>query len=228
MEKVVIGDCTLYLGDCLDLLKEMEPGSVDAIVTDPPYGIKFSRATWEDDVDKYEDFIKEFVSECQRIVVDGWCFVFQAMLNCSRYHEWFPEGWRIFAACKNFAQIRPGIWHSWDPVVFWRNGKSGPSNSHINRDYHIGTVVGVFGRDNVKHPCPRPLDTMKYIVQIAAPEGGVVVDPFLGSGTTALACLRTGRKFVGCEISPDYFNDACKRIRAEYERHPLFENAELR
>ena len=202
---------TIYHGDCRDVLPTL---TGDALVTDPPYGIGWSRATWDDDPAAYPALMKWLVSEGQRI--GGWCFVFQAMLNVSRFHEWFPEGWRIFAACKNFAQIRPtGVWHSWDPVVFWNSGSnSGPNSGTVNRDYHVGNVAGVFG-EHSDHPSPRPLDTMRHIVALAAAEGGTILDPFMGSGTTLRAAKDLGRKAIGIELEERYCEIAANRLRQE-------------
>lgn len=202
---------TLYHGDCREVLPTL---TGDAIVTDPPYGIGWSRATWEDGPEAYPALMGWLVAESQRI--GGWCFVFQAMLNCARWHEWWPPGWRIFAACKNFAQIRPtGVWHSWDPVIFWHSGpNSGPNSGHVNRDYHVGNVAGVF-REKAEHPTPRPLDTMQHIVQLAAASGQIILDPFAGSGTTLIAAKSVGRKAIGVEIEERYCEIAADRLRQE-------------
>ena len=147
---------TIYHGDCWNVLPEIACAS--ALVTDPPFGINWARSVWNDDSSAYPMLMKRLVSESQRIVTDGWCFVFQAMPNCGRFHEWFADGWRLFGASKNFAQVRPtGVWHSWDPVVFWKNGdgKSKPNcrpeSGVVNRDYHVGNVAGVFGNKS-GHP----------------------------------------------------------------------------
>jgi len=200
---------TIFHGDCREILPTLAGA---ALVTDPPYGIGWSRATWKDDPEAYPELMRWLVAEGKRI--GGWCFVFQAMPNISRFHEWFPEGWRIFAACKNFAQIRPtGVWHSWDPVVFWNSGpNSGPNSGHVNRDYHVGNVAGVFG-ERCGHPSPRPLDTMTHIVQLASPVGGTIIDPFAGSGTTLRAAKDTGRKAIGIEIEERYCEIAVNRLR---------------
>jgi site-specific DNA-methyltransferase (adenine-specific) len=203
------GGITIYHGDCREVLPSL---TGDALVTDPPYGIGWGRATWKDDPEAYPELIRWLVAEASR-AISGWCFVFQAMPNVGRFHEWFPEGWRIFAACKNFAQIRPtGVWHSWDPVVFWNNGpNSGPNSGHVNRDYHVGNVAGVIGA-KIGHPCPRPLDTMRHIVQLAAAVGGMVIDPFAGSGTTLRAAKDTGRRAIGIEIEEQYCEIAARRL----------------
>jgi site-specific DNA-methyltransferase (adenine-specific) len=199
----------IYHGDCRDVLPTL---SADALVTDPPYGINWSRATWADDAEAYPELMRWLVGEAGR-GISGWCFVFQAMPNVGRYHEWFPPGWRIFAACKNFAQIRPtGVWHSWDPVVFWNNApNSAPNSGHVNRDYHVGNVAGVFG-EKIGHPTPKPIDTMRHIVQLAAPPGGLILDPFMGSGTTLRAAKDVGRRAIGVEVEEKYCEIAAKRL----------------
>ncbi len=204
---------TIYHGDCKEVLPQIE--RVDAVVTDPPFGINWSQATWDDDRDDYPALMAWLVGECNRLVVDGWCFVFQSMPNVGHFHEWFPEGWRIYAACKNFAQIRPtGIWHSWDPVVFWSNGSKCRNKSAVNRDYFVGNVAGLF-LEKAEHPSPKPLDTMRHIVSIAVPDGGLVIDPFAGSGSTLVAAKYTGRRAIGIEMSERYCEIAASRLSQE-------------
>jgi DNA modification methylase len=202
---------TIYHGDCREILPTL---TGDALVTDPPYGIAWGRATWPDDPTAYPELMRWLVAEGQRL--GGWCFVFQAMKNVGHFHEWFPDGWRIFAACKNFAQVRPtGVWHSWDPVVFWNSGpNSGPNSGNVNRDYHVGNVAGVFG-ERMDHPSPRPLDTMRHLVQLAVPIGGVVIDPFVGSGTTLVAAKWADRRAIGIEIEERYCEIAARRCSQE-------------
>jgi len=202
----------IYHGDNQDVLPDLEG---DALVTDPPFGIAWARATWDDDTTAYGAKMQWLVTESQRAVRNGWCFVFQAMPNVARFHEWFPEGWRIYAACKNFAQVRPtGIWHSWDPVVFWANGEA-PRNKDgtegVNRDYFVGNVAGVFG-DRNDHPCPRPRDTMEHIVAIASLPGRTVLDPYAGSGTTLVAAKNIRRRAIGIEIEERYCEIAARRL----------------
>lgn len=220
------GCAALYHGDAQEVLAAMPDQAVSAGVTDPPFGINWSRATWADDAKDYPALMDWLVSEFRR-VVQGWCFVFQAMPNVSRFHEWFPDGWRLFAACKNFAQIRPtGVWYSWDPVVFWNQGpNSGPNSGHVSRDYFVGNVAGVFG-EQIGHPCPKPADTMEHIVQLAAARQASCLDPFLGSGTTGVACVRTGRSFIGVEIHRPYFDIAVRRIQEAIDSQALFRQAE--
>lgn len=206
------GQAIIYHGDCRDVLPAL---SGDALVTDPPYGIGWSRATWTDRPEDYPELMRWLVAEAKR-GVSGWCFIFQAQLNFGHFHEWFPEGWKVFAACKNFAQVRKtGLWNSWDPVVYWNNGpNSGPNSVTLNRDYHVGNVAGIF-REAAEHPSPRPLDTMRYLSAIAVPEGGIVLDPFMGSGTTLVASKALGRRAIGIEIEERYCEIAARRLSQE-------------
>lgn len=205
---------TLYHADARDVLGTL---SGDALITDPPFGIDWSRATWKDDAEAYPVLMAWLVLEAQRTVPDGWVFVFQSMTNVGRFHEWFPEGWRLFAACKNFVQMRPAeVQHGWDPVVFWRNGEKRSGHRKdagvVTRDYHVGNVAGMM-RSKAGHPSPRPLDTMAHLVLLATtPERPLVIDPFAGSGTTLVAAASTGRKAIGIEVNEAYCEVAAKRL----------------
>ncbi len=203
----------LYLGDCLEVMKTIAAGSIDAVITDPPYGINFKYQNYNDDSGQYEQMMQVFVAEASRIVGDGPVFVWQAMINADKWHHWFPPGFRIFAACKSFVQYRPtAVQYSWDPVIWWGKPKTKPSV--YSKDYHEQRKAP-FGknRERIEHPCPRPLEQVEYIVKLVTLEGGTVGDFFMGSGTTGVACVHTGRNFIGVEISENYFHVAEKRIK---------------
>ena len=214
-----IGDATLYLGDCLEILPTL--GQVDAVVTDPPYGIGFSKyESHPDRPDDYESLLLPAIKQCQNLC-QGPQMWWQAMLNCEKWHKWFPRGWRLFAACKGFYQIRPvQLQYGWDPVVCFGFGKSKHKTSL--RDWHVSQMPKFGGgRESISHPCPRPLPQLMFIV--AGLEGiESILDPFMGSGTTGVACANLGRKFIGIEIEEKYFDIACERIAAAYAQGRLF------
>ena len=206
-------------GDCLEVLAGLPEASVDAIVTDPPYGIGWMRGTWVDDPEGYGDMMREFVRLANRVVGGGPVFVWQAMPNAPRWHEWFPSEFRIFAACKGFVQYRPTpVQWSWDPVIFWGKCPCEPSFEH--RDWT--TANPNFGDGN-SHCCPRPTGHVSYILRLATLSGGIVLDPFAGSGTTGLVAIREGRRFLGIELSPEYADMARRRIGQS--QPPLFADA---
>lgn len=204
----------IYHGDCREILPELP--KVDLVLTDPPYGINYKNATWHDSPREYEYLISFAVKEFNRLC-GGWIFIFQAMPNCGKFSEWFPEGYRIFAALKNFTQVTPTrIRHAWDPVIFWCNVKKGkPGKGVVNRDYHIGNTAAVVSGPKCGHPCPRPLDTVEYIAGIASYPGETILDPFMGSGTTLRAAKDLGRKAIGIEIEEKYCEIAVKRLGQE-------------
>jgi len=212
------GDVQLYLGDCLQVMQELGADSVDAVITDPPYGIGFGyESSYIDTPKTYGNWIWE----CMRLA-ESKCspgspiFIWQAMLNIRYLHQWFPREWRLFAACKNFVQIRKiAMQYAFDPVVVWWTPGEVWSDASANRDWHIGNTANTLNRkagDALGHPCARPLNQIKHIVAQWARPGSVVLDCFMGSGTTGVACVKTGRKFIGIEIEPKYFDISVKRI----------------
>lgn len=222
-----IGDATLYLGDCLEVLPTI--GKVDAVVTDPPYGIGFKYASHDDTPENYGKWIWSVIEKAESLCSDGSpIFVFQAMLNCTNFHEWFPRKWRILAAAKNFVQMRKiAMQYSFDPVlVWWTDGESQWSQGNANRDFFIANTAPVVSDPSNlqrEHPCPRPLDQMEHIISQWVRPNSLCIDPFMGSGTTGVACANLGRKFIGIEIEKKYFDIACKRIEIAYQQPRLFD-----
>jgi len=218
-----IGDATLYLGDCREILPTLS--GVDAVVTDPPYGVGFKYESHIDSPEDYPAFIGPVITECSRLVGEGPCIFWQGMPNCDRWHSWFPPGFRIFAACKGFVQYRPTpVQYAWDPVVFWGRPRGIPHIEH--RDYHLQSLAPFgAGRLRIEHPCPRPIEQAKYIVDIFTICGDTVLDPFVGSGTLGLASIFGGRKFIGIEIEPKYFEIAVRRIEQAHRQKDMFVHA---
>lgn len=211
---------TLYHGDCLDVLPTLE--SVDAVVSDPPFGIGFDYGdAHDDDPKQYEEIMRKVVAECTRLVGDGPVMMWQAMLQAPHWHRWFPENFRILAACKGFVQYRPHpIQYSFDPVVTWGKPKVKPSV--YRKDWHVQSLAPFgAGRAKIDHPCPRPLEQTQYFVSLAA-ESGTILDPFMGSGTTGVAAVMSGLGFIGIEKDAKHFETAAKRIRAATAQGDLF------
>ena len=225
----IIGDCRLILGDCREILPTL--AKVDAVVTDPPYGIGFNYASHDDTPEGYGPWLWSIIEKCESLCTDGApLFVFQAMPNVRRFGEWFPRDWRIYAAAKNFVQMRSiAMQYAFDPVVcWWTKGQPWCAGTR-NRDFYIADTAGVIAnRENFQkgHPCPRPLDQMTRLIEQWVRPQATALDPFMGSGTTGVACMNLGRKFVGIEIDPGYFDIACRRIEQVYRQPRLFGEAQ--
>jgi site-specific DNA-methyltransferase (adenine-specific) len=226
VRREVIGDCTLYLGDCLEVLPTL--GKVDACITDPPYGIGFKYASHDDTPDGYGEWLWSVLKSAEEICLPGApVFVWQAMLNVRRFAEWFPREWRLFAAAKNFVQMRPtAMQYAYDPVVVWWVAGGKPwSLGTQSRDFHIAnTALLISTPHNIErgHPCPRPLDQVWHVVNQWVRPGSICLDPFMGSGTTGVACAKLGRRFIGIEIEPKYFDIAVRRVEEAYRQTDLF------
>jgi len=208
------GNAILYRGDCFTLMLGLE--LVDAVVTDPPYCIGYQYRSYNDSPGKYHRFMTRLIPELQRITDDGPCFVWQSLTKAHLWHSYFPRGWRIVAACKLYPKCldkQPS--YSWDPVIFW-SGRSWLKDE-LPCDWYLADMSrwDGYSSDNPVG-CPRPLEQVRYICQSIRAE--TILDPFMGSGTTGVAAIQAGKRFVGIEQDPVYFEYARKRIAREYER----------
>lgn len=215
----------IYTGDARILSKAIPDESVDLVLTDPPFGIGFKYASgYHDDPKEYPDLVRWIVAESNRIIKPGGlCFVYIAQPQLRYIWPLFPDGSRIFAACKNFVQMRPtAVQYSYDPIIFWQKPGS-EASKHTGRDWHIGnTSPSTFrGMNKAKfHSCPRPLNTILYLIEHHSILDDVVYDPFLGSGTTVVAAKIIARKWLGFEIMP--VTAELARTRVCQTQPPLF------
>ena len=219
-DKRVIGNAVLYLGDCLEILPTLP--KVDAVITDPPYGINYSKyESHVDDPALYPQMMAELQRLAESLLTDGWMCVFQAAKMAHRWAEWFGDKWRLVALPKTFVQILPGIGPTWatDYALIWPIGK--PTQRGKSRDWFVQETSDMSLRPK-GHPCPRPLSGMVHLVEALSESGQAVLDPFMGSGTTGVACMNLGRKFIGIEIEPKYFDIACERIENAQRQQRMF------
>jgi len=214
----------IYTGDARELAKGIPDESVDLVLTDPPFGIDFKYSNGYKDDPKQDYWLMLWIIlESQRIFKPGGlCFVFQAMPKLNETFHLFPDGKRIFSACKNFTQFRPtAVQYGFDPVIFWqKEGESLIKPVAGKRDWHIGNTA-LYVTQKSSHSCPRPLNTIEFIVENFCPENGVVCDFFIGSGTTAVAAKETKRSFIGFEIDEETAQKARQRVLETPELLPF-------
>ena len=227
-EPVRIGDCTLYLGDCLKVLPDL--GKVDCVITDPPYsanthkmaktnrgaGHGVSLVTFAAlDGEQFD----EVMAACL-CASTGWVVATCDYKHAARYYE-VPEFVRLGAWVKpnpmpQISADRPGqgfetvlILHSGKtPKVWNRGGGSGVWTFPVHTDAQV--------------PTQKPLALISAFVGDFTQPGQVIADPFMGSGTTGVAAVSLGRGFVGIEANPEHFDIACRRIEQAYAQRPLF------
>lgn len=245
------GSVALYCRDCLTLLPQLPSGVVDAVVTSPPYntlpskhspsGLHGERKSgvnkWIEraangyaDVrpeSEYQDWLREVLGECIRACRglvwvnhkiryrDGEAIHPARMFPWPIYTEviWDRAG-SMALNCKRYAPSTEHLIGFGRPQV-WNDELNG-----LMSVWRLG-----FDRDENDHPCAFPCQLAERPITSSTERGGLVFDPFTGSGTTGVAAVRLGRKFIGCEIEPKYFDIAVKRISDELNRFPLFEEA---
>lgn len=204
MRKEIIGQATLYLGDMLDILPTLP--NFDLILTDPPYGIG---------IDGQKESINRNPKHNRKAHEDlGWDdeapprYAFEMMFRKGAH--------QIIWGGNYFAEYLPKGRKGW---LFWDKGQDGLTMSDGEIAYSslpIPTRKILINRvellkDGTDHPTQKPIRLMTWCLSLS-PQAGTVCDPYMGSGTTGVACMMAGRAFVGIEREPKYFDIACERI----------------
>jgi len=196
-----IGDCTLHLGDCRDILPTLGP--VDAVVTDPPYGLaeKLQGGSWG----------KKFSGQ---------------------YSDWDAKAPSagMFGAVPsivwggNYIGLPPSrcwlVWYKRDAVRTMADCELAWTNFDANARVFDWTIAAT-NAERVGHPTQKPVALMVWSLGFL-PDARTILDPFMGSGTTGVACALTDRAFIGIEREPSYFDIACRRIEEAYKQPRLF------
>lgn len=214
----IIGDATLYLGDCREVLPTL--GVVDAIVSDPPYGIGYDRGGGGRGLGKNRNL--------GAIVGDDQPFDPSPFLA-------YPHV--ILFGADHFAQRLPrGRWLVWDKLagvpsfdsfsdveVAWNN-RTGAAR--IFRHLWKGLLQDSEKGPRRHHPTQKPVALMRWCIEQLPADARTICDPFMGVGATGVAAVQMGRRFIGVEIVPEYFDVACRRIH-EAQHAPLLEKSAL-
>lgn len=206
---------TLYEGDCMDVLPTLEPGSVDAVVTDPPYGIGFKYATHDDSDKGYADWCKTWFSMCKKLCSGP------IAISCGigNLNNW-PQAHWVLCWHKPAAMGRCPIgFTNWEPVLLYGKVR-GQKTSDVFRAV-IRTDSALDG-----HPCPKPLEWATELISRLTIANDTILDPFAGSGTTGVAAILEGRKAILIEKDPKYCDIIRRRIAEAEATGPnsLFKN----
>lgn len=216
----VIGQCELYLGDCMEVMPAL--GAVESVVTDPPYGISMARGVRGGGVDGFGKKVKRQPKE----YAGSWdgarppAALFDLLRSISAL--------QIIWGGNYFADLLPVSqkWLWWDKLQTMPSYSDGemawtslPGTSTKKFVYN-GSGLMAEEKDR-QHPTQKPVELMRWCLTLLS-GGGVVLDPFMGSGTTGVACAKAGRSFIGIEIDEGYFNIACERIRQAYRQPDMF------
>ena len=200
----------IYCGDCREILPDLP--KVDLVLTDPPYGLNYDYIDYVDTVDNLDEIIYDVypILNAERICISS---------GVTNIQKWPRADW-ICAVVWNTTGSRGYCGYSqWFPILFYGKdtGKIGNVNGVLKSDVFTingGGDVG-FQRNTLEaqHTCPKPFKLWKRLINRFSNENDFVLDPFLGSGTTAVAAKQLGRKCIGIEISEKYCEIAVKRLR---------------
>lgn len=234
-----IGDATLYLGDCREVLPTL--GRVDSVVTDPPYAVSVAGSSNNGPNGRRKlDFFKgdaDWVGMNALVsdAIDGavslspssfvaWCSHRQigfinASLEAAGYSTrmlvWRKKCPPPSAPGAGFSSAVEVAVYGYKPGRYWGGGQYEP-NVFDADSYRFGQP------GKVDHPTQKPLSLIEWNVRMIAAQHHLILDPFMGSGTTGVACARLGRRFIGIEIEPRYFDIACRRVEEAYRQPRLF------
>ena len=208
-------------GDCLELMKQISDGSIDMILTDPPYGIKY-RSNYRTKSKSFDVLTNDNTDirlvaypECFRILKDNSVCI-------------------VFASWKNVADDIVELRKYFDiknVIVWWKHsGGLGDLKHTLSTDYELAIVchkgkAPIRGKRNgsvweckkvnpnsMVHPTQKPEELCKRFIETFSDEGCVIFDPFMGSGSTCVAAVNTGRHYIGFELDPQYFEIARQRL----------------
>ena len=231
--EVTIGDARLILGDCMDVLPLI--GKVDAVITDPPYGesthtnaksnrgngtgakaINFSSLT--------AGQLSDALAACARLC-DRWLVATMEWRHIAHFDQAPPDGLEL---------VRFGVWCKTNPMpqisadrpaqgwegIAYMHARSGVKKAWNGGGTH-GNYVGALVTDGA-HPTGKPVPLFAGFVRNFTAPRDAILDPFMGSGTTGVAAIQLGRKFIGIERDERYFEIACKRIEQAVAQGQLF------
>jgi DNA modification methylase len=215
-EKVVIGNATLYRADCLEVLPTL--GKVDAVITDPPYGIahpcnfaergRGNLAACNDYPDVHMDDRpfdpSPFLALNVPTAMWGGNYFADKLPPCSGWLVWDKE--------------RPDELDQATCELAWTNYVKG-----VRRFRYLWNGMmrqGEKGQNH--HPTQKPIALQEWVLGLKWTPKGTILDPFMGAGSTGVACRSTGHQFIGIEIEPRYFQTACERIENAQRQVRMF------
>ena len=218
-----IGDCQLILADMREVLPTL--GYVDTVITDLPYGIEKTAggsintpknkggytASFSDTQEELAELAKtvcDFIASRQ----------LRAAITPGRTNMWHYSPSRDVGMFYQPAATSMSFWGraTWQPILFY--GK----DPYIGKTIHPLHYTLTEAPERNGHPCPKPINAWTWLVKRATLQTDIILDPFMGSGTTGVACAKLGRKFIGIEIDLGYFEIACKRIQKAYDQPDFF------
>lgn len=221
----------IFNKDCMDIMKKLGDGSVDLIATDPPYkvtsrgsagntgGMLQKRVFNDGNVFKHNDIKpKDYIPEFYRVLKDGsHCYIMTNHVNLQEILNTATENNFHFIKCliwnKGNKIMGQAYMSQFEYILFFRKGKFKKINKCGTADILDIPNKKQKGEDGKNlHDTEKPVELMRVLVENSSQENEIVLDPFMGIGSTGVASVLTGRRFIGCELDGAYFNISKSRI----------------
>lgn len=196
------GSVTIYNGDCREIMPAIEGAA--AVITDPPYGIDVAYDVHDDATADWYPLMDDVVPLMRTAAP----FVVMPSCAINRMEWWYanhPPDWLVAWYKGSPGHAAKIGFNDWEPHLAW--GKP-----HAPMHDHFQTPCGF---DDRGHPCPKPIEWARWLIVRAAPPGGLVIDPFMGSGTVLRGCKDLGRRGIGIDVSERYCEIAARRCAQE-------------
>lgn len=205
-------------GDCLELMKDISDKSIDMILTDPPYGMNFQSHRRKNIYEKIKndenlDFLDDFFKECNRVLKkDSALYVFCSWHNVDEFKKQFEKYFKlknILVWVKNnhgSGDLQASYAPKYEFILYGNKGR---------RKFENGRKEDVLFYNKTKnelHPTQKPVDLLEFLINNSSIENDNILDPFMGSGSTGVACINTNRNFIGFELDEHYFQIAKERL----------------
>ena len=224
-ERREIGDAVLYLGDCLEILPTL--AKADHVICDPPYdakthaGARYGFVETSSEI-PFPPIDPAAVAPILLSACEAWCIAFCALEMYGDYKraagdQWVRAGfWRRTNGVPQFTGDRPGQPGEGIAIMHAGGRRKAWNGSGRHGFWQFPIVSGG------EHPTTKPEPLMAALLADFTARGETIADPFMGSGTTGVACMNLGRKFIGIEIEPRYYEIACRRIEDAQRQSRLF------
>ena len=208
---------TIWHGDCREILPTLEP--VDLVLTDPPYGIDYdtSHSKYKNGISRSEIIGDKGPFDASHLPLLGDCILWGG--NCFFSSLPASSAWLVWVKiARNNANIRQS-----DCELAWSNCIG---RSRVFNHLWIGAYKASESGQRAEHPTQKPVALIEWALSFA-PDAQTICDPYMGSGTTGVAAVKMGKRFVGIERERQYFDVACRRIEQAYAQPRLFEDAKV-
>ena len=201
----------IYCVDCLEGIKKLDAESVDLILTDPPYGLNKKGIQNDSDLSLFYNILPEFHRVLKK---DSFLITF---FSTKYLPELFKNNpfqylWQIVLYCPNGSVSSSVGYTKFMSVIIFKKGN--PKIKKANKDIFVDTPGRMVEPEEgyINHPTPKPTKFIKELLEMFSKEGELILDPFIGSGSTAVACQDINRNFIGFEIDKKYCDLANKRL----------------